>query len=124
MCWVGPVSGPQLPPQSQTAQTNPIVGRVCRCLSTCLGLLWVRAELLLLLQGVQSVLEELNPVVRGLHWRAEEGAPSSRAPMLICFPSCSSRSGRETRAPWQKKLMEQLSNVPKTGRSTGQELQS
>ncbi|KAM9618918.1 DNA-directed RNA polymerase, mitochondrial [Morphnus guianensis] len=26
------------------------------------------------------------------------------------------RSGRETRAPWQKKLMEQLSNVPKTGK--------
>ncbi|NXW24397.1 RPOM protein, partial [Circaetus pectoralis] len=26
------------------------------------------------------------------------------------------RPGRETRAPWQKKLMEQLSNVPKTGK--------
>ncbi|KFP48361.1 hypothetical protein N323_03518, partial [Cathartes aura] len=38
-----------------------------------------------------------------------------RAPMLICFPSGSSSPGRETRALWQKKLMEQLSNVPKTG---------
>ncbi|NXG57642.1 RPOM protein, partial [Hemiprocne comata] len=32
--------------------------------------------------------------------------------------------GRETRALWQKKLMEQLSSVPKTGRCTGQDLQS
>ena len=78
----------------------------------------------LLLQAVYCVLEELNPVVRGLQWGAEEGAPSPRAPMLICFPSGSSSPGRETRALWQKKLMEQLSNVPKTGRSTGQELQS
>uniref|UniRef100_A0A669QB75 DNA-directed RNA polymerase n=1 Tax=Phasianus colchicus TaxID=9054 RepID=A0A669QB75_PHACC len=31
---------------------------------------------------------------------------------------------RESRALWQKKLMEQLSNVPKTGRSTRRELQS
>uniref|UniRef100_A0A8C3LJ79 DNA-directed RNA polymerase n=1 Tax=Chrysolophus pictus TaxID=9089 RepID=A0A8C3LJ79_CHRPC len=31
---------------------------------------------------------------------------------------------RESRALWQKKLMEQLSNVPKTGRSTEWELQS
>ncbi|KFO11598.1 hypothetical protein N312_08003, partial [Balearica regulorum gibbericeps] len=38
-----------------------------------------------------------------------------RAPMLICFPSGSSSPGRETRALWQKRLMEQLSNVPKTG---------
>ncbi|KFP05038.1 hypothetical protein N300_02510, partial [Calypte anna] len=38
-----------------------------------------------------------------------------RAPLLICFSSGSSSPGRETRAQWQKKLMEQLSNVPKTG---------
>uniref|UniRef100_A0A8C5UEJ0 DNA-directed RNA polymerase n=1 Tax=Malurus cyaneus samueli TaxID=2593467 RepID=A0A8C5UEJ0_9PASS len=36
----------------------------------------------------------------------------------------SSRSSTEPIARWQKRLMEQLSNVPKTGRSMGQELQS
>lgn len=51
------------------------------------------------------------------------GAPSPRAPLLTCFPSGSSSPGRETRALWQKKLMEQLSNVPETGMSTGWELQ-
>lgn len=72
-------------------------------------------------------------------WRSTAGIPSApaqgccgtgsahgleepnRTPMLISFPSGSSSSDNEIRAPWQKKLMEQLSNVPKTGRNVRQD---